>query len=66
MSSEPVTAKLSAMATATGAVAARAAIGRLAASMLDTAITSSIRNIISVSVTMSSTGWIRIAIQHRP
>ena len=50
-----------------GAVAAKAAIGKLAASMLDTAITSSIRNIIIVLETTSMpAGWIRIALQHRP
>ena len=35
-----------------GAVAANAAIGRFAASMLDTAITSSIRNIIVITTSM--------------
>ena len=56
-----------AIAAVTGAVATRAAIGRLAASMLDTAITSSIRNIISVFETTSGVvGWSRIAVQHRP
>jgi len=50
-----------------GTVAARAAIGRLAASMLDTAITSSIRNIISVLETTSTlAGCTRIAVQARP
>ena len=40
---------------------------QVAASMLDTAITSSIRNIISVFETTSRpAGWIRIAVQHRP
>ena len=59
--------KLSAIAAVTGAVAASAAIGRLAASMLDTAITSSIRNIIIVFETTSRpAGWIRITVQHRP
>jgi len=43
MSKVPLSARFSAIATVTGAVAARAAMGRLAASMLDTAITSSIR-----------------------
>ena len=63
----PLSAKFSAIAAVTGAVAASAAIGRLAASMLDTAITSSIRNIISVfDVTSGLAGWIRIAVQHRP
>ena len=42
----PPSTKLSAIAAVTGAVAAIAAIGSVAASMLDTAITSSIRNII--------------------
>ena len=51
----------------TGVVAASAAIGRLAASMLETATTSSIRNISSVLEIMSApAGWIRMAIQHRP
>ena len=45
--------KFTAIAAVTGAVAAKAAIGRLAASMLDTAITSSIRNIIRVLETIS-------------
>src|SRR4051812_16286740 len=59
--------KLSAIATVTGTVAASAAIGRLAASMLETAITSSIRNIISVlEATSRPAGRIRIAVQVRP
>ena len=58
--------KFSAIATVTGTVAASAAIGRFAASMLETAITSSIRNIITVSETAHSAGWIRIAIQPSP
>ena len=49
------------------AVAASAAIGRLAASMLDTATTSSIKNIISVlEATSRPAGRIRIAVQHSP
>ena len=59
--------KLSAIAAVTGAVAASAAIGRLAASMLDTATTSSIKNIISVlEATSRPAGRIRIAVQHNP
>src|ERR1700730_17603610 len=66
-SNAPLSAKFSAIADVTGTVAARAAIGRLAASMLDTAITSSIRNIISVFETASMlAGWVRIAVQHNP
>ena len=58
---------MTAIAAVTGAVATRAAIGKFAASMLDTAITSSIRNIISVFEAMSGlAGWIRIAVQHSP
>src|SRR6476619_774554 len=61
-----LSAKLTAIAVVTGAVATRAAIGKFAASMLDTAITSSIRNIISVFDVMSGlVGWIRMAVQHR-
>ena len=41
------------MAIVTGAVAASEAFGRLAATMLDTAITSSIRNIIIVFAAIS-------------
>ncbi len=67
MSKVPVSTRLSAIAAVAGAVATRAAIGRFAASMLDTAITSSIRNIISVFDVMSGlAGWIRIAVQHSP
>ena len=59
--------KLSAIAAVTGAVAAIAAMGSVAASMLDTAITSSIRNIIIVFETTSRpAGCSRIAVQHRP
>ena len=53
--------------TVTGTVAARAATGRLAASMVDTAMTSSIKNIISVlEATSSPAGRSRITVQHRP
>ena len=45
--------KFTAIAADTGIVAAKAAIGRLAASMLDTAMTSSITNIIIVFDTTS-------------
>ena len=59
--------KLSAIAAVTGAVAATAAMGSVAASMLDTAITSSIRNIIIVFETASRpAGCSRIAVQLRP
>ena len=51
MSKRPTSTKLSAIATVTGTVAASAAIGRLAASMLETAITSSIRKMIIVPET---------------
>jgi hypothetical protein len=62
----PIT-KLSAIAAVTGAVAASAAIGSVAASMLETAITSSIRNIIIVFETTSRpAGSSRITVQHRP
>jgi hypothetical protein len=67
LSNVPLSAKLNAIAAVTGAVAASAAIGRLAASMLDTATTSSIRNMISVLETVSKLeGWISSAVQPRP
>lgn len=53
LSKVPLSAKFNAIAAVTGTVAASAAIGRLAATMLDTATTSSIRNMITVFVVTS-------------
>ena len=60
-------AKSSATATVTGTVAANTAIGRLEASMLDTATTSSMTNSMKVpEVSSTPTGRIRMNIQASP
>ena len=55
------------MAAVTGKVAANTAIGRLEASMLETATTSSMTNSMKVpELSSEPTGWIRMNIQASP
>ena len=55
------------MAVVTGNVAANTAIGRLDASMLDTATTSNMTNNMKVpELSSTPTGWIRMNIQANP
>ena len=59
--------KSSAIAVVTGKVAAKTAVGRLEASMLDTATTSSITNSMKVlELSSMPIGWIRLNIQANP
>ena len=63
----PLTTKFTATTAVTGTVAANTAIGRLDASMLDTATTSSITNSMKVPVPSSTPiGSIRLNIQASP
>ena len=67
MRNDPCSTKLSAIAAVTGKVAANTAIGRLDASMLDTATTSSITNSMNVpELSSEPIGWIKTNIQASP